>query len=61
MTIEFWKIIFNFLVAVKWPLTIIIVFLITKRSFKKMKEETIKQSVNKIKYKDPQDEDTLRS
>jgi len=69
--IQLWNLAFNFLIAIKWPLTIIIMFLIIRRSFKKLKEDVTKATVNKlindknkkehITGQDVIDQDVLRS
>ena len=45
MTLEM---IFEFLTAVKWPLTILVIILILRRSFKKFKEDVTKGTIEKI-------------
>jgi len=42
------EIIFSFLVAVKWPLTILIIIFILHRSFKKFKRDVIKATAEKL-------------
>jgi len=46
--VQFWELIFNFLIAIKWPLSILIIILIVKRSFKQLKENVVKETVVKI-------------
>ena len=45
MTLEM---IFEFLTAVKWPLTILVIILILRRSFKKFKEDITRATVERI-------------
>ena len=48
MTLETLEILFDFLIAARWPLTILVIIIIISRSFKKLKKDVTKATVEKI-------------